>query len=186
MPSIRELERRLAAQAAAKPSATSSQDVILAIGEQASLVKAYEDRQKKMETDSAEMRKERGKMQDDFKEAQSRMASAHDEMALTYKAAVNEANEMTECHKREMQEMNNKMEALKKELASEQQARARAESQLEAVRGSEARMEKLVAGFKIPAPVVQNNAAPPRSATATVTKRDGNGRIASFTITQSS
>ena len=158
----------------------------MAIGEQASLVKAYEDRQKKMETDSAEMRKEMGKMQDDFKEALRRVSNAHEEMSRTYKAAIDEANEMQECHKREIQEMNNKMDALKKELAGEQQARTKAESQLEAVKGSEARMEKLVAGLKLPAPVVQNNAAPPRSATATVTKRDGNGRIASFTITPSS
>ena len=210
MPSIRELERRLSASAPAqKANAVSVKDAVLAIEAQAlERISAAEDKQRRAEEEAIGLRKEIDRLQASVgqirKDAQEKVTAVQDKLAQLQREIMGEAkhemDEMKDCHKKEMQEMKDKteamkvevkttrreMDAFKRELASECQARAKAESQVEVLKDMNTQLKSQVAGFKMPAPVIQNNAAPPRSATAMVTKRDGNGRIVSITITPSS
>lgn len=189
-PTLRMLGRQLSRKGNAAPEKEGSvysfmEAVEQAIGEQAEAkVEAAKEQQEKAENVAIELRKEIAKLMQESAKCQKEMAA---KMEAMHTAAKAECDRMCQSHANEMRRVRDEINSLRQELASEQQARVRAESQLEAAKDMHSRMNDMVKNIKItaPAPVVQQTAASPKPATAKVTKRDGNGRIAEITITPS-
>lgn len=153
-----------------------------AVIEQAQVrIDAAKEQQEKAEKEAIELRKEVAKLNRELALANKDMVSKMGTMQAAHKA---ECERMCAVHAREMQALREENNSLRQEMAGEQQARVRAESQLEAAHKMHMSMEQMVKNIKItaPAPVVQQTAASPKPVTATVSKRDGNGRIVSVTI----
>jgi len=150
-------------------------------------IQAAKERVEKAEADTAKVREQLASVQKELVQAHE---TANRRVEGIREESKKEMEKMCGMHKVEMQQMKDDMVSLRRELASEQQAKARAEAKLEEAGKLQAHLEKMVAAAKVApaAPVVQNItpvATPTKGATATVTQRDQNGRIVSFTLTPS-
>lgn len=148
-------------------------------------IQAANERVEKAEKETAEVRKQLAAVQKELVQAHE---AANRKLEGLRESSKQEMEKMHRMHMEEMQRAKEEQVSLRKELAEECEAKARVEVRLEEAGKMQAHLEKMLAAAKVasPAPVVQTIspvATPARGATATVTQRDQNGRIVSFTLT---
>lgn len=192
-PKLQQIQRQLS-RSAAKSSARSDDDdgnsfmeaVEETINRKAQAqVQAAKERVEKAEADTAKVREQLAAVQRELVQAHE---TANRRLEGLRESSKQEMEKMCAMHKGEVQRVKDELVSLRKELATEQQAKARAEAKLEEAGKLQTHLEKMLAAAKVApsASVVQTIppvATPPKGATATVTQRDQNGRIVSFTLT---